>query len=63
MPENSGFGKQLADALADFVERLESGEDIEVTEVTREETPDGPMHVFRRKKLGGGDDSVSEMGR
>ena len=31
--------------MKDFSERLERREDIEATRVTREETPDGPLHT------------------
>lgn len=44
----------IIDALTDFTFKLENGKAIEVTEVRREETPDGPLHTFKKvkKRLG-----------
>lgn len=39
-------------ALEEFADKLERGEPIEVTEVRREETPDGPLHTFTKKWIG-----------
>lgn len=45
-------GKKIIRTLKDFLAKLRSNEPIEVTEVRRIETPDGPMHVRRKKVLG-----------
>lgn len=48
--------QKIVDRLREFAEKLEAGEDFEVTEVYRVETPDGPMHEFKKvsKRLDGG---------
>jgi hypothetical protein len=38
-------------ALDDLVRRWDAGEPIPVTVVRREQTPDGPLHTFRRRVL------------
>lgn len=47
-PAASDVPSKIVCALKDFAEQLESGEPIEVTTVTRTDTPDGPMHTFRK---------------
>lgn len=49
-----GIRQDIIKALRDFADKLENGESIEITEVRREETPDGPMHVFTKKRWIGG---------
>ncbi len=39
-------------SLEDFLKRLEEKEPIKVTKVTKEETPDGPLHTFKEEVLG-----------
>jgi hypothetical protein len=45
------IAREIPDRLEGFARQLEKGEEVEATEVRREETPDGPLHTFRRKKL------------
>jgi hypothetical protein len=47
----SDLGIRLANSLQDFAERLERGDEIEMTEVRREQTPDGPMHLRRKVRM------------
>lgn len=49
--QRSGLGNKIVDRMRDFTERLRRGEPIEVIRVTRQETPDGPMHTFEKAKL------------
>lgn len=46
------LGQKLISGLRQFAESLEKGYNIEYTEVRREETPDGPMHTFRKLRSG-----------
>lgn len=41
--------KQIIASLREFTEKLEGVEDLEITEVQKVETPDGPMHLRRKK--------------
>ena len=43
----SELGKRLIESLRDFAEKLERGDEIECTDVSRVATPDGPMHLRR----------------
>lgn len=52
----SEFGEQLIEGLQDLLQKMRSGEPIEVTEVERVETPDGPMHIRRKVIYGQGTD-------
>jgi hypothetical protein len=45
LPPPKSIGEKIVDGLEDFAEKLESGEPIPTTTVTRVDTPDGPMHV------------------
>lgn len=40
--------KDLKKDLREFVRKLRQDEPIEVTEVRRVDTPDGPMHIRRK---------------
>lgn len=42
---------EILKSLTNFAEKLEKGEEIEVTEVKREETPDGPLHTFEKRTI------------
>lgn len=46
----SKMGKRIIRDLREFVGKLKRGEPIEVVQIRREETPDGPMHT-RRKEM------------
>jgi hypothetical protein len=48
---DESLGKEMIRGLREFLDRLESGQPIEVTEVRREETPDGPLHTRVRKTV------------
>lgn len=43
------LGERLIEGLQDIVQRMQNGDPINVTEVRREETPDGPLHTFKKK--------------
>lgn len=43
--------KQIIKSFQELAEKLGSGQPIEVTEIKREETPDGPMHTRTKKIL------------
>jgi hypothetical protein len=45
-------GQKILDGLEGFLRKLRRGDDIQVTEVRRFDTPDGPMHTFEKKTLG-----------
>jgi hypothetical protein len=47
----SDRAEELIAGLTELADKLERGEPVEVTEVTREETPDGPLHTSRKKPL------------
>ena len=47
----SDFSRKIREALKDFAEKLENKEEIEATQVVREETPDGPLHTFQKIRL------------
>ena len=53
--------QKILDGLDDFLVKLRTGQSIRVTEVRREETPDGPMHLFREKEFAtdGEEDHIS----
>lgn len=55
------IGQKILDGLEGFLIQLRSGKSIKVTEVRREETPDGPMHTFKEKEIAtdGKQDSIS----
>jgi hypothetical protein len=44
-------GDELVKGMNSFVEALKFVKSIQVTEVTREETPDGPLHTFTKKSI------------
>ena len=54
----SELGKRLIKGLEEFLDKLKSGEEIEVTEVERFETSDGPMHVRKKKTLKKDEDEI-----
>jgi hypothetical protein len=43
--------REIIKSLDELTKKLEKGEDIEVTEIKREQTPDGPLHTFKKKKI------------
>jgi hypothetical protein len=45
----SKLGQKLIQRLKKITEALVNEEPIRVTEVTKIETPDGPMHLFEKK--------------
>jgi hypothetical protein len=45
----SKLGQRLIERLKRLSEALANEEPIHVTEVTKVETPDGPMHLFEKK--------------
>jgi hypothetical protein len=45
----SKVGKQIISGLESFLQKLQNNEPIEMIEVQKVETPDGPMHI--RKKV------------
>lgn len=45
----SKLGQRLIERLKRLSEALANEEPIRVTEVTKVETPDGPMHLFEKK--------------
>lgn len=47
----SEFGKLLADGLEELVQKLQSGEPVEATEVEIVETEDGPKVISRKVLL------------
>lgn len=49
------IGKKILEGLEDFAKKLENGDPIEITQVERVETPDGPMHLRRKTTLRGND--------
>ena len=44
----SKFGKKIIEGLERLLRDLQSEESLEVTEVRRIDTPDGPMHTRRK---------------
>jgi hypothetical protein len=44
----SKFGKKIIEGLERLLRDLQSDESLEVTEVRRVDTPDGPMHIRRK---------------
>jgi hypothetical protein len=46
---NEELGKDMIRGLREFLDQLESGQPIAITEVRREETPDGPIHTRVKK--------------
>jgi hypothetical protein len=48
---NEELGKDMIRGLREFLGKLESGQPIEITEVRREETPDGPIHTRVKKTV------------
>jgi hypothetical protein len=55
------IGQKILEGLEDFLVKLRTGQSIRVTEVRREETPDGPMHLFKEKEIAadGEEDHIS----
>ena len=49
----SEIGKILIEGLEDLLQKLQSGEPVEGTQVERVETPDGPMHIRKNVMLDG----------
>lgn len=43
--------EEILRRLEEFTKQLEEGQPIQVTQIRREETPDGPMHIVVRKSL------------
>jgi hypothetical protein len=48
---DESLGGKMIRGMREFLDRLESGQPIEVTEVRREETPDGPLHTRVKKTV------------
>lgn len=44
-------GKEMVKALEDLIKYLKTQDEIEVTEVKVENTPDGPLHTFEKKRI------------
>jgi hypothetical protein len=44
-PQRSSIGAEIVAGLEDFLAKLKAGEPIPATRVTREDTPDGPLHT------------------
>jgi hypothetical protein len=49
--KKKSIAEQLIKSLSEFTKKLEKGEEIEATQIVRADTPDGPMHIRRRKIL------------
>jgi hypothetical protein len=47
----SEFGTRIVSAMQELVNKLEAGDEIEMTEVRRVHTPDGPMHLRRKVRM------------
>lgn len=52
-PSSGTVAADIIERLESFAAKLESGEPIEVTRITRHETPDGPMHSREMAWLAG----------
>lgn len=46
-----GIESGIVSGLEDFIKALEEGRPIKATKVTREETPDGPLHTFEKVEI------------
>lgn len=44
----SRIGKRLIKGLKTLLQKLQSGESVEATQVEKVETPDGQMHIRRK---------------
>lgn len=47
------ISSEIIASLEEFLGKLEDGETIKAVQVTREETPDGPMHVTKEINIKG----------
>lgn len=47
----SKHGQRIIDSMKDLLSKIENDEPLEVVEVRREDTPDGPLHTRQRKKI------------
>ncbi len=46
-----GVESGIVSGLEEFIKALEEGRPIKGTRVTREETPDGPLHTFEKVEI------------
>lgn len=54
----SQIGKELVEGMSGFLDKLKSGEEIEVTTIRRVKTPDGLVFVREKRTL---DDAIQEQ--
>lgn len=54
-----GIESGIIVGLEEFIKDLEAGRPIKATRVTREETPDGPLHTFEKVEIKLGEDGLS----
>lgn len=62
-PNEVQVGTKIVQSLEGFAEKLESGEPIPTTTVTRVDTPDGPMHVREEGTLNDEDNLLGHRWR